>query len=116
MHIAQRHAAAEILIAEILVRVVDAIIAVEFVDHVVELGEHKAAHPVVQAEFVQHVMVLPGEIAVARGALDAPDHAAFAVHQRRVGLLIAADKVKLRARIRAVNDLPDVIAQNFEAV
>ena len=116
MHVADLHAAAEILVAEVLVAVVDAVIAVELVHHIVELGEDEAVHRVVQTEFVEHVAVLPCDVGIARGAVHAPDHAALGVHQRRAVLAVLADVVELAAHVGVLAHLVHVILDHLVGV
>ena len=112
----ERHAAAEILIAEIFGFAVHAIVAVEFVDDVVKFGKDETAELFVQAVFVEHVVILPCQIAVASGISYAPDHAAFAVHQRRARLPVSTGVIKLGTGISVFHNAADVIADCFIAV
>lgn len=65
---------------------------------------------------VEHVVILPRQIAVARGVFYAPDQAALAVHQRSARLLVAADVVKFRTDIGVFHNVADMIADFFIAV
>src|SRR5699024_3206749 len=69
-----------------------------------------------QPKLVEHVVVLPRQVAVARGTVHAPDPAAFAVEQRRAVLPCAADEVEIRAGERLFHHLAHMAAQGFIAV
>ena len=116
MHVAQVHAHAQDRVAEVLLFIVDAVIAVELVDHVVHLGEDEAAEVLVQAVLVEHVVVLPAEVAVARAVLHAPDHAALGVHQRHAALAVAADAVPVAARVGGAAGRVDLLLDGHVAV
>ncbi|MNO70401.1 hypothetical protein D3C76_612810 [compost metagenome] len=113
MQVGERHARYEFAVAEVFFRSVQPVIPVEFVRHVPEFRKHETAHFVMAAEFVQHVMVMPSQVAVPRAVLDAPHVAAFAVHQRRVRLRSTADVVERRPRIRVGHHIVDMLAHLF---
>ena len=97
MPVRKRAAGEEFLDARVLGRAVEADVAVPLVDHVVVFGVEPAPALETAAEGVDHQVVVPRPVAVARRALVAPDVAALAVQHRRVALHEAADVVRLRA-------------------
>ncbi|MNW50337.1 hypothetical protein D3C74_277880 [compost metagenome] len=108
MQVGKRHTRHETAVTEVFFRSVQPVIPVEFVCHVPKLREYETAHFIMTAEFVQHVMVMPGQVAIPRAVLDAPYIAAFAVHQGRVRLRSPADIVKRRPRIRVGHHIADM--------
>lgn len=110
------HPHAQRIVAEVLLLVVDAVIAVEFIDDVMELCEHKAADVLVQAVFVEHIVVLPGQVAVAGAVLHAPDHTALGVHQRHVRRTVFPDEVPAAALMPALGGGIDVLLDGHIAV
>ena len=69
-----------------------------------------------QAVLVEHVVVLPAEVAVARAVLHAPDHAALGVHQRHAALAVAADAVPVAARVGGAAGRVDLLLDGHVAV
>ena len=116
MQLLELHPHAQHIVAEVLLLIVDAVIAVEFIDDVMELCEHKAADVLVQAVFVEHIVVLPGQVTVAGAVLHAPDHTALGVHQRHVRRTVFPDEVPAAALMPALGGGIDVLLDGHVAV
>ena len=91
MKVIERHPREELLDSGLLRGAVEADVPVPFVDDVVVLGVEPAGALRAAAEGVDHHVVVPRPVAVARGPLVAPDVAALAVEHRSARLHEAAD-------------------------
>ena len=113
VEVGERHPG-ELVHAIVLLRAVEAHVAVPLVDDVVMLGVEPARAREMAAKRVHHEVIVPREVAVARRTRVTPDVTAFRIHHRHVPLPIAADVVVVRTgehgRTRARDGVFPVIA------